>query len=147
MALVELTQRFLPGLQKAGHGYILNIASTAAFQPVPYFSLYAATKAFVLSWSEALHEELKGQGILVACLCPGPVATEFQMVAGMSERFFARSQSVDEVTVAAMNLLARRGALGWTSVFQRMVSLASEFSPHGLRRGLAGRLMRWSGAQ
>ncbi|MDD5260340.1 MAG: SDR family oxidoreductase [Methylacidiphilales bacterium] len=146
-ALVELTRLFLPQIRRSGNGFVLNLASTAAFQPVPYFSVYAASKAFVVSFSEALHEELRREGVQVCCLCPGPVATEFQQVAGMSPRFFARSQSVDDVVRAAMRLLAGRGAIAWTSWFQRIFSAVSEATPRGARRRIAAGLMKWSGAE
>ncbi|NJK91374.1 MAG: SDR family oxidoreductase [Blastochloris sp.] len=87
-ALTMLSRAFLPGMIARRQGFILNIASTAAFQPVPYFAVYSASKAYVLSLSEALHEEAREHGVHVAALCPGPVATEFQEVAGMEPRFF-----------------------------------------------------------
>ncbi len=76
-ALVALTHAFLPGMLARGRGGVINVASTAAFQPVPYMSVYAATKAFVRSFSEALHEEVRARGVRVLALCPGPTATEF----------------------------------------------------------------------
>jgi short-subunit dehydrogenase len=76
-ALVALTHAFLPGMLERGHGGVINVASTAAFQPVPYMAVYAATKAFVRSFSEALHEEVAARGVRVLALCPGPTATEF----------------------------------------------------------------------
>lgn len=82
-ALVELTHRLLPVLRAAGWGRVLNVASTAAFQPGPLMATYYASKAFVLSFSEALHEELHGSGLTVTALCPGPVNTEFQATAGL----------------------------------------------------------------
>ena len=76
-ALVALTHAFLPGMLERGHGGVINVASTAAFQPVPYMAVYAATKAFVRSFSEALHEEVSVRGVRVLALGPGPTATEF----------------------------------------------------------------------
>jgi uncharacterized protein len=76
-ALVALTHGFLPAMLERGHGGVINVASTAAFQPVPYMAVYAATKAFVRSFSEALHEEVRARGVRVIALCPGPTATEF----------------------------------------------------------------------
>ena len=80
-ALVELTHAFLPGMRERGRGRIVNVASNAAFQPVPYLTVYAATKSFVLSFSEGLAEELRGTGVRVQALCPGITATEFLDVA------------------------------------------------------------------
>ncbi len=82
--LVELTHTFLPQVIKR-KGRILNVASTAAFQPIPQMSTYAATKAFVLSFSKALHEEVESKGVSVTTLCPGPTKTNFDKVAGMDK--------------------------------------------------------------
>ncbi|HWC00189.1 MAG TPA: SDR family oxidoreductase [Bryobacteraceae bacterium] len=76
-SLVHLTKLFLKGMRERGGGRILNVASTAAFQPGPLMAVYYASKAFVLSFSEAIAEELRGSGITVTVLCPGPTATEF----------------------------------------------------------------------
>lgn len=84
-ALHHLTGAFLPGMVERGEGAILNVASLAANQPLPLFATYAATKAFVLSFSEALHGELSGSGVSVTALCPGPVPTEFGEIAGMGD--------------------------------------------------------------
>lgn len=146
-ALARLTHVFLPGMLERRRGFVLNIASTAGFQPVPYFAVYAASKAFVVSFSEALHEEVRGQGVWVAALCPGPVDTEFQQVAGMNPRFFARSQHVDEVVAAGAALLRRRGALGWTSWKQWWVSFSVRWLPRAGVRKLAAALLRASGAR
>ena len=80
--LVELCHAVLPAMIARGSGGIINLASTAAFQPGPGMAVYFATKAFVLWFSEALHEEVKPKGVKVVALCPGPTATEFGEVAG-----------------------------------------------------------------
>ena len=79
-AVVDLTGRYLPRMVERGRGAVLNTASTSAFQPIPGNATYAASKSFVLSWSEALHTEVAKQGVTVTALCPGPVRTEFQDV-------------------------------------------------------------------
>ncbi|OWU64987.1 MAG: short-chain dehydrogenase, partial [Armatimonadetes bacterium Cent15-Ar3] len=81
--LTELTRNLLPGMVERKRGYVLNVASTAAFMPGPYMATYYASKAYVLSFSEALAEELKGTGVNVTCLCPGPTKTGFQNAAKM----------------------------------------------------------------
>ena len=81
VALVELSHLFLQGMRQRKSGSIINVASIAAFQPMPYLSMYAATKAFVLSFSEALWAENKNLGIGVLCLCPGPTESDFFAVA------------------------------------------------------------------
>jgi short-subunit dehydrogenase len=147
VSLVELTRLFLPLTMKSKKGFVLNIASTSGFQPVPYFSVYAATKSFVLSFSEGLHEELKPHGVLVSCLCPGPTETEFQQVAGMSPRFFARSQPVGEIVARGMNALERGRPVEWSSFFQKFSSVISEILPRFIRRRAAAALMRKCGAE
>lgn len=84
-ALHHLTGAFVPSMVEHGEGAVLNVASLAANQPLPLLATYAATKAFVLSFSEALHGELAGSGVSVTALCPGPVPTEFGEVAGMGD--------------------------------------------------------------
>ncbi len=78
ITLTHLTRLFLPEMLKKGHGRILNVASTAAFQPGPLMACYFASKAYVLSFTEALAEELAGTGVMVTALCPGPTRTQFQ---------------------------------------------------------------------
>jgi uncharacterized protein len=80
-AVVDLCALFVPGMAERRNGAVLNVASTAAFQPIAMQAGYAATKAFVLSFTESLHEELSGTGVAVTALCPGPVKTEFADVA------------------------------------------------------------------
>lgn len=84
-AVHELTGAFLPRMVQQGTGAVLNVASTAAFQPLPGFATYAASKAFVVSFSEAVHSELSGTGVSVTALCPGFTRTEFGSVAGAPE--------------------------------------------------------------
>jgi short-subunit dehydrogenase len=76
-AVVALTSAFLPGMVDRGRGAILNVASTAAMQPLPYAAGYSAAKAYVLTFSEAIHQEVSGRGVTVTALAPGPVETEF----------------------------------------------------------------------
>jgi uncharacterized protein len=104
-ALVELTARLLPTLQRRG-GAIINIASTAAFQPTPWMSVYGATKAFVLHWSLALNQELRGSGVHVLAVCPGPTATEFFRRAGLKQGSVADVFSMDTETVVRQSLQA-----------------------------------------
>lgn len=87
-AVVDLMARYLPGMVERGRGAIVNLSSTSAFQPLPYNAGYAAAKAHVLLLSEAVHEEVKDQGVTVTAVCPGPVRTEFQEV---NEAVFAES--------------------------------------------------------
>jgi len=84
-AVVDLCSRFLPEMVSRGAGAVLNVASTAAFQPIPYQAGYGASKAFVLSYTRAIRQELKGTGVTATTLCPGPVKTEFGDLAGMGD--------------------------------------------------------------
>jgi short-subunit dehydrogenase len=113
LALVEATDRFLVPMRARKAGSVLNVASTAAFLPVPYMGVYAATKAFVLSYSQALHEELRGSGIVVTALCPGTTRTDFHRVAGLApgERVRFPSLSAETVAEAGLRGLARGKAV------------------------------------
>jgi uncharacterized protein len=110
-ALVDLTHLVLPGMQTRGKGAVINVASIAAFQPMPYMSVYAASKAFVLSFSSALWAENKDRGIYVQCLCPGATETNFAAVSGLDKVFsgsnsqfkLAVSQDVVRESIAAMD--------------------------------------------
>lgn len=103
-SLVELTRAFLPGMLERRHGRIMNVASTAAFEPGPYMAVYYACKAFVLSFSEALGAELRNTGVTVTALCPGPVRTGFQARAGIPDTWQLRYASMDAGAVAAAGL-------------------------------------------
>lgn len=101
LSLVSLTRLFLPQMLKKKTGKILNVASTAAFAAGPYMAVYYASKAFVLSFSEALSFETKGSGVTVTCLAPGPVDTGFQQRAGIGKTMLLKAQSVMQPEVAA----------------------------------------------
>jgi len=101
VALTHLTKLFLPGMLKNHRGKILNIASTAAFQPGPLMAVYYASKAYVLSFSEALANELRGTGVNVTALCPGPTESGFQKRANMEDSKLVSGRKImDAVTVA-----------------------------------------------
>ena len=109
-ALVELTRLFLPTMLQRRQGGIINVASIAGFQPMPYWSVYAATKAFVLSFSEALWAEVKEQGVNVLALCPGPTESNFFETAGISSDSEMNSslnqlESVESVVKSALAAL------------------------------------------
>lgn len=105
-ALVELTSYLLPGLVERDRGAVINVASTAGFQPLPYFAVYGATKAFVLSFTEALWGELSGTGVHAIALCPGATDTEFFDVAGEAARA-GRPQTPEQVVAVALRALGR----------------------------------------
>ena len=97
-SLVDLTKLFLPGMLARKSGRIMNVASTAAFQPGPLMAIYYASKAFVLSFSEAVAEELAGSGVTVTAFCPGPVASDFQRRAGIENVKLVKNQSMGMMT-------------------------------------------------
>jgi short-subunit dehydrogenase len=102
VTLTHLTKRLLPGMLARRRGGVLNLASTAGFQPGPLMAVYYASKAYVISFSEALAEELSGTGVTVSALCPGPTATGFQRRAGLegSKLFSGAVQVADAAAVA-----------------------------------------------
>lgn len=143
-ALMELCHGVLPGMIARRSGGILNIASTAAFQPGPWMAVYYATKAFVLSFSEALHEEMRDHGVRVAALCPGPTRTEFADVAGMSDsalfkRFAAPAEHVVRDGLAA---LEHNRAVRISGALNRMMAESIRFTPRSLARRLAGGMQK-----
>lgn len=99
-ALTHLAKLFVPGMVMRKRGWVLNVASTAAFQPGPLMAVYYATKAYVLSLSEALAEEVAGQGVKISALCPGPTETGFQQTAQMQESKLVQGGLMDAATVA-----------------------------------------------
>lgn len=100
MVLTELTGLFLPEMKTRGSGGIINIASIAAFQPLPYMSVYAATKAFVLNLSEALWAENKDSGVKILGVCPGPTESDFFKVAGFPDSFTEKQSKTMAMTPA-----------------------------------------------
>lgn len=116
--LVALTHALLPGMIERGRGAVLNVASTAAFQPGPYMAVYYATKAFVQSFSEALHQELAGTPVRVTSLCPGATSTEFAGIADLENSLLFRHAAVPPGPVARAGRRAVRAGratevVGW----------------------------------
>ncbi len=145
-AVVDLTSRFLTGMVDRGRGSVINIASTAAFQPLPGSAVYAATKAFVLSFSEALRTELRGSGVTVTAVCPGPVKTEFTEVAGfggVEDRTpSAVWMSADEIAQHAVNGAANDRRVVVPGALNRATALAGQHSPRALALPLISRIWR-----
>ncbi|MGL5084095.1 MAG: SDR family NAD(P)-dependent oxidoreductase [Microcoleaceae cyanobacterium] len=104
-ALVELTHLFLPSMKQRGSGGIINIASIAAFQPLPYLSIYAATKAFVLSFTEAIWAENKNSGVHILALCPGPTESQFFEVAEFPKAFNGKTTTYTPAEVVVRDAL------------------------------------------
>ena len=127
--LAALTRLFLPAMITRGSGGVLNVASTAAFQPVPHFAVYAATKAFVLSFTEALHAEVKDTGIAITALCPGPTSTGFAEVAGM-ERYagiMRLAESPEKVAQVGLEALLENERTAISGVLNALTAFATRF--------------------
>ncbi len=143
-ALVALARLFLPAMLERKSGTIINVASTAAFQPVPFMATYGATKAFVLSFSEALAEELRGTGVTVTALCPGLTRTEFQQVAGTAEIGVPSFAYMDAKTVVAQAIdAASRGrATKITGLANLALAELTRLAPRSLTARIAGAMFR-----
>jgi short-subunit dehydrogenase len=138
--LTDLCRAAAPGMIERKSGAILNVASTAAFQPGPNMAVYFATKAFVLSLSEALHEELKPHGIKVSCLCPGPTRTEFGDVAGFGGNGLFDWVAMDAPRVVRLGLdgLDRNKAVVVAGALNKVGAASTRFAPRSLVRKIAG---------
>ena len=139
-ALSDLCRAVAPGMIARQSGGIINVASTAAFQPGPKMAVYFATKAFVLSLSEALHEELKPHGIKVSCLCPGPTRTEFGDVAGFGGNgmFDRVAMNASEVVEAGLKGFDSNRAVVVTGWVNKVGAASTRFAPRSLVRKIAG---------
>jgi short-subunit dehydrogenase len=143
-SLVETTRAFLPEMLAAGRGALINVASTAAFQPVPGMAVYGATKAFVLSFTEAVAHETKESGLRVLALCPGATRTEFFDVLGSQAAAVGRLQGASEVIDTALRALDRRttpvsvvSGLG-----NRLLAGIAQRLPRNISLAMAGRAVQ-----
>jgi short-subunit dehydrogenase len=139
-ALTDLCRAVAPAMIERKSGAILNVASTAAFQPGPKMAVYFATKAFVLSLTEALHEELKPHGVHVTCLCPGPTRTEFGEVAGFGGNglFDRVAMESPAVVTAGLDGLDRNKAVVVPGLVNKIGAGSTRFAPRFVVRKIAG---------
>ncbi|MEA1892192.1 MAG: SDR family oxidoreductase [Campylobacterota bacterium] len=130
-SLTQITHYFANIMAKNGGGKILNIASTAAFQPVPTFAVYSATKSYVLSFSEAINYELKDKGVYVGVLCPGPTTTNFDKNANASQvkHLTKGTMSSDEVAQAGIKQLENRKMTLVVGFKNQLLAFASSINP------------------
>ena len=142
-ALTDLSLRFVDSLARH-RGGILNVASVASFMPGPGLAVYYATKAYVLSFSEALHHELKPKGIRVTALCPGPVATEFQSRAGMPKDYFPSmlDRSVERVARDGYDGLMAGKRVVIPGFPNRVLAFLPRITPRGMMLAVMNRLRR-----
>jgi short-subunit dehydrogenase len=145
-AVVDLTSRFMGPMVERGRGSVINIASTAAFQPLPGSAVYAASKSFVLSFSEAIRTELRGSGVTVTAVCPGPVKTEFTEVAGVGgveERTpGAVWMSAEDIARHAVDGAANDRRVVVPGAINRATALAGQHSPRAIALPLISRIWR-----
>jgi short-subunit dehydrogenase len=141
-SLVDLTHRFLAPMRERQRGAIINVASTAGFQAVPYMATYAATKAFVLSFSEALWDENRSYGVHVMALCPGVTETNFFQAAGIDRPPMRTIETAEDVVETALRGLERRKSTvisGWTNL---LTVEAERFVPRSVVTKVAGKALR-----
>jgi uncharacterized protein len=143
-AMVALTRLFLPAMIERGVGAVINVASTAAFQPIPFFATYAATKAFAASFTNALAAEVRGTGVRVQLLCPGPTETEFFEAAphdGLLANRMPRSTAaaVVEASLRGLDRGRERVTVGFGN---RALALATALSPMPLARAVTAALYK-----
>lgn len=144
--LTHLTGLLLRGMLERHHGGVLNVASTAAFQAGPRMAVYYATKAYILSWSEALAEELAGTGVTVTALCPGPTETNFVAAAGMqASRLFRKgSMSAAEVARIGHDAFRQGRAVAIAGLRNRLLAFGVRLVPRFMARRVAG---AWNAAK
>lgn len=147
-ALTDLCHAFLPGMIERKHGAIINVASTASFQPMPYMAVYAATKAYVRSLSEALYAECKGRGVTVTALCPGPVATNFFEATesadadGMVKKVAGIMMTAEQVVDDALAAMEKGKAVVVPGVPNKLGALGSSLTPNRIITSLLAKGMR-----
>jgi short-subunit dehydrogenase len=150
-AVVVLTSTFLPPMVSRGQGAILNVASTAAMQPLPYAAGYSAAKAYVLTFSEAIHQEVADHGVTVTALCPGPVDTEFWEIADWEVAGRRTSESaLPSLAMISAKDAAHAGVDGLASgkrvvipgLPMQAAMLATRYIPHALKLPVVERVMR-----
>jgi uncharacterized protein len=142
-ALTDLTRLFLPSFVQQRRGRILNVASTAAFQPGPLMSVYYASKAYVVSFSQAIHNEARFYGVTVTCLCPGPTKTEFAQRAGMNAtKLFSgkMSMSAEQVAEIGYRAMKRGRPLVIAGRLNALGAFLTRFVPMRLTASLARRM-------
>jgi short-subunit dehydrogenase len=142
-ALVELTHRFLPGMRERGRGVIINVSSAAGFQPIPFMATYAATKAFVSSFSEAIAEENAPYGIQILALCPGSTKTNFFKAANIERPIQVKGQqTVEQVVDTAMKAVKsgkRKVVSGWANFIG---SVLGTVVPNAISSRVMGKALR-----
>ena len=142
-ALTRLARAYLPGMIERGSGRVMNVASTAAFQPGPLMAVYYATKAYVLSFSEALSEETRGSGVTVTALCPGPTASGFQAGAAMEDSRLVKGRKLPtaaEVAAYGVKAMQRGDVVAVPGFVNKAMAASVRFSPRPVIRRVVHRM-------
>ncbi len=140
-AVVHMTRLYIPAMIERRHGDVLIVASVAGFQPVPFNSAYAATKAFDLLFSEGIAEEVRQFGVNVCALCPGPTTTEFQQVAQQPDRTFRSPERADKVARVGLKALARGKTWAISGGRNRAMVEAQRMTPRAFVAKMAAKVM------
>lgn len=145
-AVVDTCHAFVPGMLERGRGGVINVASMAAFQPLPYMTVYAATKAFVLSFSEALRQEVRSKGVQVLAVCPGPVDTPFFEATGSANlrKTVPRGTmvTVDDVVRATCDAFAAGKAVVVPGFTSKLLAAGTRLLPRSLLAAAGARIMK-----
>ena len=141
-AVVELTRLYVPGMVERRHGDILIVASTAAFQAVPFVSTYAATKAFDLIFAEGIAEELRPLGVHVCAFCPGSTSTEFQQVAKQPDHVYRFAETADKVAHVGLEGLARGETRVISGARNRWMVVSERLAPRSFVAKMAAKVIR-----
>ena len=145
-AVVDMTHAFLPAMLERGRGGIVNVASMAAFQPLPYMSVYAATKAFVLSFTQGIRGEVRSKGIKVLCVCPGPVDTPFFEATG-NDRLRstiprATMMTAEAVVKASLRALRAGRSVVVPGVANKLLAAGTRLMPRDALAAMTARVMK-----
>jgi hypothetical protein len=141
-AVVHLTRLYAPAMVARRHGDILIVASLASFQPVPFNSVYAATKAFDLLFAEGIAEELRPSGVNVCALCPGSTTTEFQKVADQPDRVFKSAETAEKVARVGLESIAAGKSYVISGAMNNLMKEAQRLAPRSLVTKMAANMMR-----
>jgi hypothetical protein len=141
-AVVQLTRLYTPAMVARGHGDVMIVASLAAFQPVPFNSVYAATKAFDLLFAEGIAEELRPKGVQVCALCPGSTNTEFQKVADQPDRAFRSAETPEKVARVGLEAMAAGKSYVISGFMNNVMKESQRLAPRSLVTKMAANMMR-----
>lgn len=141
-ALVALTHALLPGMLRRKRGVVINVASTAGFQPLPYMAIYGATKAFVLSFTEALAVEYEGTGVHFQALCPGNTETPFHEVVGSTNGRVGQARTTEQVVQTSLRALRGHRVVVIDGTLNALLAQSPRLLPRGVAARIAGMLLR-----